>query len=121
LTIAHPERLVWNEKGQKFLKICRMRIVASPRLAAVVGACAALSLFCAPPALADEAGYLKNLQAKYPYLSSGELLSAGQGACAFIESGRPSADAMEKVASELNVSATAAFDIVVGATWHLGC
>jgi hypothetical protein len=103
------------------LNIHRLRIVASPRVAAVVGACAALSLLCAPPALADEAEYLKNLQAKYPYLSLGELRSAGQEACAFIGSGRPSADAMEMVASELDVSATAAFDIVVGATWHLGC
>jgi hypothetical protein len=102
-------------------KIHWLRIVASPRVAAVVGACAALSLFCAPAALADEAGYLRNLLAKYPYLSSGELLSAGHGACAFIASGRPSADAMEMVASDLDVSATAAFDIVVGATWQLGC
>jgi hypothetical protein len=101
--------------------IQQLRIAASRRMAPVIGACAALSLLFAAPAFADESDYLENLLAKYPYLSSAQIVSEGHQACDFIRSGRPSADAMQRVQSDLHVSKSAAFDIVVAATWHLGC
>ena len=94
---------------------------ASRRVAPVIGAGIALSFLHAAPALADDTGYVANLQDKYPYLSAGQLLTEGRQACDFIRSGRPSAEAIERVQSDLDISKAAAFDIVVAATWHLGC
>lgn len=97
-------------------------MVRSLRVLVAVIAAALMSAMMAPaPAQADESEFLRVLQPKYVYLSADQLLTAGYGACAAIESGQTSVDALGVVARDLSVSVATAFDIVATAVTRLDC
>jgi hypothetical protein len=87
----------------------------------VVSAAAATAIGFAAPASADQGTYLQTLQPRYAFLSSSQLLSTGNKACATARSGVPASDNTIMVSKELGVSTSAAYEIVVNAINHLGC
>ncbi|MEU0497510.1 hypothetical protein [Mycobacterium sp. NPDC006124] len=75
----------------------------------------------APPAGADEAGYLERLQSRLAYLTTQQLLTEGYKICQLTHGGRPSSDAIPMVTKDLAISVPAAIDIIVAAGGELGC
>ncbi len=92
--------------------------------ATAVTACAAAAvalLTPAAPASADAADFLHRVQPRYVFMTAPQLLAAGYRACAIIEHGDPSSDAVEQLDRELGIGVPVAFDIVQAAVIHLGC
>lgn len=79
------------------------------------------AVVAAPPAGADEAGYLQRLQSRLAYLTTQQLLTEGYKICQLTHSGRPSSDAIPMVTKDLAISVPAAVDIIVAAGGELGC
>jgi hypothetical protein len=87
----------------------------------VLSAVAATTLGLAAPASAAESDYLQKLQPYYNYLSSSQLMAAGNKACAAMRSGMPASDATSMVSKDLGVSVSVGYDITINAINHLGC
>ncbi|WP_048425130.1 DUF732 domain-containing protein [Mycolicibacterium obuense] len=79
------------------------------------------AVVAAPPAGADEAGYLQRLQSRLAYLTTQQLLTEGYKICQLTHGGRPSSDAIPMVTKDLAISVPAAVDIIVAAGGELGC
>ena len=75
----------------------------------------------AAPAAADENGYLRQLQDKYAFLSTQQLLAEGHKVCQTIDRGTLSTDATKMVQKDLTVPVAVADDIVSTAAVQLGC
>lgn len=90
-------------------------------LIAVVAAALASMVMAAAPAAADEGEYLRQLQPKYVFLSSQQLLDEGHKVCNAIHGGMISPDAANMVQKDLAVSVAVAVDIVGTAGVQLGC
>lgn len=75
----------------------------------------------APPAAADESGYLNELAPKYANLTTEQLLTEGYKVCRYLTAGRPSPDAVPMVVKDLQVSVSTATDIVPAAIEQLDC
>jgi hypothetical protein len=90
-----------------------------PLRALIAGA--AMSVAFAVPAAADTGGYLQALQDRYTSLTAQQLLSEGRAVCNAISNGMNSTDAVGMVRNHLEVSVSAAGDIVSAAVVHLGC
>lgn len=73
------------------------------------------------PAAADTADYLRDLQPKYVYLSTQQLLDLGHRACAIAQSGQPASAAVDTLDREAGLGAPVAFDIVRTAIVQLDC
>ena len=84
-------------------------------------AVAAATLGLAAPASAESSDYLQKLQPRYDYLSSSQLMAAGQKACAAMQSGMPASDVTTMVSKDLGVSVSAGYEISVNAINNLGC
>ena len=97
------------------------RWTTSVRALGVLFAIAAAALGLAAPAAADQGTYLETLQPRYAYLSSSQLLSAGNKACEVARSGVPASDNTIMTSKALGVSTSAAYEIVVNAINYLGC
>ncbi|AFM18059.1 Protein of unknown function (DUF732) [Mycolicibacterium chubuense NBB4] len=89
--------------------------------AALLSASAAIGLNLAAPAAADATAYLEEMQPRYAYLSSDQLLSAGRTACSMITSGEPAPSAVDNLAEDLGLGVPVAFDVVRAAVVHLDC
>ncbi len=85
----------------------------------VAAALATLGVVLAAPAAASEEEYLRELQPRYAFLTSEELLTEGQRACAAISSGVLAPDAVKMVSADLGISTGAAMDIVSRANLQL--
>jgi hypothetical protein len=90
-----------------------------PLRALIAGA--AVSVAFAAPAAADTGGYLQVLQDRYTSLTAQQLLSEGRAVCNAISNGMNSTDAVGMVQDHLEVSVSAAGDIVSAAVVYLGC
>jgi hypothetical protein len=104
-------------------KHIRMKVHSGMRSIAtlVVPVGTAMSLAIAPLAAADTGEYLHRLQPFYTDLSAEELLSEGTRVCDALRSGMYSPQAVIMVQRDLEVSLSAAGDIVAAAAVHLGC
>lgn len=91
--------------------------------AAVVAltAAAAAGLSPAGPAAADTAGYLRELGPRYAFLTSDQLLRAGQVVCAASGRGIPSSDTVATLQRDFGITVPAAADIIATANTELGC
>lgn len=99
-----------------------MRLSRDTALLCAVGATSAMSAVAlAAPATAEVEDYLPNLQPKYVYLSSQQLMNLGHRACAIVGSGQSGAVAAIALEREAGLEAPVAFDIVKNAVLHLGC
>lgn len=86
----------------------------------IVGAAVtALGLVLAAPAAASEDAYLRELQARYTFLTAEQLLAEGERVCAATDVGVLSPDAANMVIDDLGVSVGPAMDIVSGAVLDL--
>ena len=90
-------------------------------LIAVVSSALAVAVMAAAPAAADESEYLRQLQPKYVFLSSQQLVDEGHKVCSALTGGTIAPDATRMVQKDLVVSVTAAIDIVSTAAAQLGC
>jgi Protein of unknown function (DUF732) len=79
------------------------------------------TLLFAPPAAADQAGYLYALRGQWPSLSDRQLLSEGRKICNATHSGMNSAEATIMVQKDLQMGVTEALQVVSAAVVHLGC
>jgi guanyl-specific ribonuclease Sa len=86
----------------------------------VATALAAIAVWSAAPATADEDEYLK-LRDSYPTLSAEQLLAEGQRVCVVAKQGVPSPVSVGMVTNDLGVSTTAALTIVSAAIMNLDC
>jgi hypothetical protein len=77
--------------------------------------------FAAPASAADSNEYLTKLQPRYNYLSSSQLMAAGNKACAAMQSGVPASDVSTMISRDLGVSVSAGYEISVNAINYLGC
>jgi len=104
-------------------KYIRMKVHSGMRSIAtlVVPVGAAMWLAFAPLAAADTGEYIHRLQPFYTDLSAEELLSEGTRVCDALRSGVGAANAVIMVQRDLEVSVSAAADIVAAAAVHLGC
>ena len=75
----------------------------------------------APPAVADEGDYLNQLQPRMAFLTGEQLLTEGFRVCRYLGAGRPSSDAIPVVMKDLNVTVSAAVDIIAAAVQELDC
>lgn len=91
------------------------------RTLGVISAFTATTLALAAPASAESSEYLDKLQPRYAYLSTSQLMSAGNQACASARSGMPASDNTIKVSKDMGISTSAAYEIVVDAINYLGC
>jgi hypothetical protein len=82
---------------------------------------AAMSLAFAPPAAADAAGFLHEVQPFYTNFSAEQLLSEGFRVCSGMRSGMKAPDAVQMVQNDIGASIAAAGDIVSAAVVHLDC
>jgi hypothetical protein len=75
----------------------------------------------AAPAAADSGTYLDALQPRYTSMSASQLTSAGNSVCSAAGSGLPASDIVPMLVKHYGVSASAAYEITIGAINHLGC
>lgn len=73
-------------------------------LIAVVVTALAFAVTAAAPAAADESEYLRQLQPKYAFLNTQQLLDEGYKVCEAINGGITSADASNMVQKDLTVT-----------------
>ena len=81
----------------------------------------AFAVVAAAPAQASEATYLQRVQTKYTFLGAQPLLAEGYRVCKAERQGMNSEDAVKMVYRDLDVSMTAAGDIVPAAVEELPC
>jgi hypothetical protein len=87
----------------------------------IFSAVAVSTLGLAAPASATTSEYLDKLQPRYNYLSSSQLMTVGNKACAAMRSGMPASDVTTMVSKDLGVSVSAGYEISVNAINYLGC
>jgi hypothetical protein len=89
--------------------------------AASIVAAVAVTVLCAPPAAADEAGYLNALRGRWASVTDQQFLTEGAKVCSVTRSGTSSADATLMVQKDLQMGVTEALRVVGAAIVHLGC
>ncbi len=75
----------------------------------------------AAPASADQSAFLHAVQDRYTFLTPQQLITAGNEACAFTSRGGLAENAVTMVREDLDISVSAAYDIVSAAIVELGC
>lgn len=88
-------------------------------IAGVVSGLVGAAVLSAPQAAADQDEYLLALHDRYAFLTAQQLLAAGNKVCAAERSGVLSPDLTAMVRNDLNVSVSAALEIVSAAEWSL--
>jgi hypothetical protein len=87
----------------------------------VLSAVAVTTLGLAAPASAESNQYLDKLQPRYNYMSSAQLMAAGNKACSAMHSGMPASDVTVMMSKDMGVSMSTAYEITVNAINYLGC
>lgn len=89
------------------------------RVAGVVSALVGAAVLLAPSAAADQGEYLDKLAPKYKFLTSQQLLAAGNRVCAAEQAGLLSPAKTTMVMNDLTVGTNTALEIVSAAEWEL--
>jgi hypothetical protein len=89
------------------------------RLMRVVAAVAVTGVFLAAPAAAAEDEYLDQLQDRYRFLTTEQLLTEGYRVCAVTNAGGLAPTAVNMVRDDLDIAIGAAMDIVTAAVGSL--
>ncbi len=89
------------------------------RIACLVSAVVGAAVLSAPSAAADQDEYLLRLKDRYAFLTAQQLLAEGERVCAAERAGVLSPDKTTMVADDLEVSISAALEIVSAAEWNL--
>jgi hypothetical protein len=91
------------------------------KLGFVAAVAAGVAIGVAPPAAADESGYLNELSPRLAYLTTQQLRTEGYKVCRYVNVGRPTADAIPVVTNDLGITVAAAMDIISASIRELDC
>ncbi|MCT7661641.1 DUF732 domain-containing protein [Mycobacterium deserti] len=97
----------------------RMSRLLLPLVAAAVAFAPSAAVVFAPPAAATHDDYTRFLQERYIFLTEHQLIKEGYRVCAAAAGGMPAGNITQMVVNELDVSVSAANEIVSAATLNL--